>query len=169
MVSACGQISTAERGPFDQPSPKFLIWTTKAAPYPAAVEVRLVVDNDSFDKNFKIIERPATERVLKAEERRVFERALLRQRVIGPAPEGDLEPDAPACFVPHHFFRYYDRSGLQVGEVAVCFCCYQAQATPQLSFESDRRQWFAVNVSDVKALVRGMGLPTQQQCDPDEE
>lgn len=166
-ISACGQISTVEQGAFPDPSPKYLLWTTQAEAYPAAVEVRLVVDNDVFDKNYRVIERPATVRVLSAKERRDFGRALLRQRVIGPAPDGDLQPDAPACFVPHHFFRYYDRAGLQVGEVAVCFCCYQARAAPEI-IEGDRRTWFAVNVSDVKALVRGMGLPTQQQCDPEE-
>lgn len=168
LVAACGRVATGHRNASIDPSPEYMTWTSQAEPYQTATEVRLVVDNNDFDREFNLIERPETVRVLSGDERAKFEKTLYRVQVIGPAPEGDLKPERPACFVPHHFFRYYDRSGKQLGEIAVCFCCYQAQARPELPFEEDRRKWLAVDMLKVEALVKAMGLSTQQQCGGDD-
>ncbi|UTP40469.1 hypothetical protein M9M90_04615 [Phenylobacterium sp. LH3H17] len=165
-LAGCGRLVIDEN--YNTPEPvhlKFLAWYAAERPYPEATEVRLHVDNDSYDKDSNRIERPETVRVLSVAERAQFERALQRVRVVGLAPPGYNAPLGPACFVPHHFFKYYDAAGKQVGEILVCFCCLQAQAQPAMAYEDGHRQWLSVHVGKVRDLVKQMGLPTQQQCE----
>ena len=74
------------------------------------------------------------------------------------------------CFIPHHFFRYYDDVGTLVAEIRVCFCCSGADAFPALfpfeggvflhpysnSLNYDRER--------LGALIRSWGLPSDVWC-----
>ena len=137
-----------------------------AHPYPEAAVVKLAIDNTEFDhRSGRLIEHPDTIRVLTPSERATFESTLHRVRLVGFPP-----PDAPspACFVPHHFFRYYSATGKQIGEVAVCFCCGGFEATPALPFGNGRggqKDEFNVSLGKTKAFVRSLGLRTDMMCD----
>lgn len=136
-----------------------------AHPYPDAKIVKLVIRNMEFDpKTFDVIEHPDTVRVLSPTERATFENALHRVHLIGvPPPEGDLA----ACFVPHHFFRYYSATGRQIGEIAVCFCCGGFLTTPALPYGNGRRGQGDQFIGDLRAtesFVKGLGLPTNIMC-----
>lgn len=139
---------------------------TRADPYPEAAYVKLAVENAEFDRRTgQVIDRPETVRVLSATERATFENGLHRERLVGIPP---AEPASPACFVPHHFFRYYSATGQQVGEIKVCFCCGAFLATPGLPYGNGRggpKDQFTINLRETKAFVRGLGLRTDVLCD----
>jgi hypothetical protein len=139
---------------------------TPARPYPEAAVVKLGIDNTEIDQQSgRVIEHPETIRVLTSAERSTFESALHRLQLIGVPP---AEPPSPACFVPHHFFRYYSATGQQIGEVAVCFCCRGFMATPALPYgngQGGRKDEFSLDIARTKAFVRSLGLPTDMMCD----
>jgi hypothetical protein len=68
-----------------------------------------------------------------------------------------------ACFVPHHFFRFYDSIGRQVGELKVCFCCEHVQGTPMLQVASG--QALSADYTALKAVVRELGASVDVDCD----
>ena len=103
-------------------------------------------------------------RELTKEERRVFEAAISKKIVIQ-RPESDGEVGyGAACFVPHHFFRYYDGNGNNVGEIEVCFCCEDANSNPQL-IDADKDMWVEYDVPAIKQFVKSLNLPTDVNCD----
>lgn len=75
-------------------------------------------------------------------------------------------PDAlDACFIPHHFFRYYDSGGKKVGEVAVCFCCEGLLTSGSKALETEDRAMVGADYPRLKALVAELGEPTDVFCD----
>src|SRR5689334_1666272 len=112
--------------PSKDDNPTYLSMVVPAHPYPEATVVKLAVDNTEFDRRSgQVIEHPETIRVLTSDQRATFETALHRIRTVGFPPR---YTGGAACFVPHHFFRYYSASGQRVGEIAVCFCCAGVKA-----------------------------------------
>lgn len=102
-------------------------------------------------------------RLLSTDERRAFEEAIS----IASYRQTESESDAAACFVPHHFFRYYDAQGEQVGEIAVCFCCYGVFATRGLDESVAAGADYADLEFDepaLRRLVQRMGLPVDINC-----
>ena len=101
-------------------------------------------------------------RSLSAVQRRAFEATLSKVSSRNGA--------ADACFIPHHFLRYYNESGQQVGEIAVCFCCSGAAASPELfSYTGGGFLHSYVNRLDydreqLKALIESLGLPADVWC-----
>ena len=83
--------------------------------FPDAVSVRLFVNTEYGDDGLPIYGKPRG--LLLSDAQRAELQTLIKVHRI--------EPDrlVAMCFVPHHFFRYYDRSGKVVGELRVCFCC----------------------------------------------
>lgn len=145
--------------------PTYLRVITPVHAYAGATQVRLIVDNTEVDRAGQIIEHPETVRVLSPAERAAFEDALHRVRLFGFPPRED-RGFGPACFVPHHFFRYYSATGRQVGEIAVCFCCSGFDAKPAAPDANAQAGAFYVDISQAKAFVRGLGLRTEMSCEP---
>lgn len=163
LLSGCGKTRVAP--PWKGDDPTYLRVISPVHPFPQAKLVKLVIRNMEFDpKTARIIEHPDTVRVLSAGERATFESALHRVRLIGISPP---EPDMAACFVPHHFFRYYSATGRQLGEIAVCFCCGGHMATPGLPYGNGRggqADQFKMDERKTKAFVQSLGVPTDIMC-----
>lgn len=119
-------------------------------PFPGATSVRLFVNSRGANPV------PTGGILLTPAQRREFEAALHDKQP--PPPE---DRDLAACFIPHHFFRYYDARGAQMGEVAVCFCCGGVALRP--TDGADRT--FTTGYDRVERLVKSMGLPTDVNCD----
>jgi hypothetical protein len=124
-------------------------------PFPGAVKVRLFVEK-GYDPDGVPVFNKRDGRLLNAKDLADFEGALRIEKM----PEM-----MAACFVPHHFFRYYDESGKQVGEISVCFCCAGVEASEGAKISIGSDQILSADYSMIKALVLRLGEPTDVLCD----
>jgi hypothetical protein len=124
-------------------------------PFPGATEVRLFVEVRYTKDNKPILSKRNGVR-LNAAQRKAFENSLK----ITVAPEYEA-----ACFVPHHFFRYYDARGKQIGGVSVCFCCDGVAASGSKALEPPDNATLSADYRRLKALVATLGEPTDVLCD----
>ncbi len=124
-------------------------------PFPGATEVRLFVEV-GYTKDSKPILSKRNGVRLNAAQRKEFENSL---KIIA-APEYEA-----ACFIPHHFFRYYDARGKEIGDVAVCFCCVGVGAAGSKALEPPEGAMLSADYGRVKALVAALGEPTDVLCD----
>lgn len=116
VLTACGQGAVEQ----SQTGEQVLISSAAVTPYPDAAEVRLYVSTPAGTEQVEV-------RKLSLPERQAFEQTLKLDNY-----DRGFEY-AAACFVPHHFFRYFDAAGKQVGEISVCFCCGGTASTPNIS------------------------------------
>ncbi|MBI5939564.1 MAG: hypothetical protein HY859_03975 [Caulobacterales bacterium] len=150
--------------------------------FPEAVAVDLVVEPDGVKRPPTIAgpARPVADglnpalpsgalihRLTPAERNRLNELFYRREVVKWPK---DYEASAAACCVPHHEFRYYDRTGREVGRVAICFCCAcmniasaggAMEQSVAMTWESGETR-FRYNA--MKTFIRGMGYRTDYYC-----
>ena len=135
---------------------------TPVEPYPSATEVRLFVQ-DGRDADGKGLYSDQDGRLLTRSERRAIE------RTIKTAHYRPGERWAAACFIPHHFFRYYDAQGRQIGEMAICFCCAGIQESPGIPLSEGpsgtETSELTFDYTALKAAVEAMGLRTDIECD----
>lgn len=124
-------------------------------PFPGAKEVRLFVEKGYGPDGAPILNTPEG-RLLSASELADFEGALRVEK----APEA-----MAACFIPHHFFRYYDERGRQIGEISICFCCSGVEASKGAKISAGSDQILAADYKKLEALVRRLGEPTDVLCD----
>lgn len=124
-------------------------------PFPGATEVRLFVEVGYTNDSKPILSKRNGVR-LNAAQRKAFEDSLM----ITAAPEYDM-----MCFVPHHFFHYYDSSGKQIGVVSVCFCCDGVAASGSKALETPDDAILSANYRQLKTLVTALGEPTDILCD----
>lgn len=165
LLAGCGgQLAP----PPDGHAPTYVRWSVPARPFDAATEVRLELRDERIDRVGKVFDVPHPSRTLSAQERASFEQHLRRVRLVGFPLTPKVLTAGPACFVPHHFFRYYDQRGRQLGEIAVCFCCLGAEANPRLPFENGETDALSVDIPGVKSFVKSLGVPTEIQCTPGE-
>lgn len=122
-------------------------------PFPNATEVRLFVETDYRDG--KPVYTNSVGLILNPDQRSRFE-AMIH---IHKAPD-----EQAACFVPHHFFRYYNRLGKQVGEVAVCFCCEGVGVEGDAGFFVLPGQEITADYDLLRDFVSSLGEPTNVQC-----
>jgi hypothetical protein len=139
----------------------------RVVPAPDAAEVRLFVEG---------IPHRATARVnqlmndpdgilLTAEQRAILDRSVHRYRA-KPSEMGKYS--MPACFIPHHFFRYYDKGGQQIGELAVCYCCGDIRVTPyNYGPNGDASEVWDFDYDAVKKMLKAMDVPTDIDCPGD--
>ena len=69
-----------------------------------------------------------------------------------------------ACFIPHHYFRYFNQRGKQIGEISVCFCCAGVRIDPYEK-KLAGNQYVEAKYADITKLVDAMGVPTNVECD----
>lgn len=78
-----------------------------------------------------------------------------------------VDPDEPVigCFIPHHFFRYYDNSGAQIGDLEVCFCCAGIRASGAHNIVTGPNSDLGANYEELEKLVVSLGERTDFECD----
>jgi hypothetical protein len=130
------------------------------AVYPSATRVNLLV-RDKFLNNVEVSTNPEGVDLTTAE-RQEFEQSIKKSVTVRPAGKDYPGGSEAACFIPHHFFRYYDAKGTKIGEVEICFCCTGGVASPSLTTRNDDHEVF--DVERIKALVKSMKLPTDVNC-----
>ncbi|WP_411341733.1 hypothetical protein V6U71_07885 [Sphingopyxis sp. J-6] len=131
-------------------------------PWPEATHVRVFVKDisyDEFERTGKNMSNPEGV-LLSATQRAILDKSVHLYRMT----PNELENNAVAgCFIPHHFFRYYDARGRQLGELAVCYCCMGIEFSPALkSLESDEEWRF--DFPAVKKMLDEMRIPTNVNC-----
>lgn len=124
-------------------------------PFPGATELRLFVEV-GYTKDSKPVLSKRKGVLLDAAQRKAFEDSL----VITVAPEYDT-----MCFIPHHFFRYYDANGKLLGGVSVCFCCDGVAASGSKALEPPTDALLSADYQKLKKLVAALGEPTDVLCD----
>ncbi len=131
-------------------------------PFPEATKVRVFVESGYDEKTDRgIVEKDAVGRALTPEERRAFESQLSIQTPVNLSPDDDFFMIA-ACFMPHHFVRYYDASKRQIGEIAICFCCSGVQMTPDNRMKLQKDQRFEANYMNSEKLFKSWGVPNRR-------
>lgn len=151
------------KAPAPPQRPRSYIRLTHVHPFPEAAEVRLFVAT-GMKNNGDLIFKSKTGRVLTPEQRRQFESLLFVQTPVNLPPDSDYYA-VTGCFDPHHFLRYYDASGRQIGQIAVCFCCDGTSMSPsQLRLRED--QHFEADYPKLQALIGSWGEPNDIECRP---
>lgn len=155
LCGGCDGLSTGSSS--TKPGSKVSVATPVQAlnPFPAATEVRLFVVTGYDGDGWNIYGRPEG-KILSAGQRSDLEASLM----VVPMPD-----EMAACFIPHHFFRYYDKSGKQIGEIEVCFCCLGLEISRPSKIEMGSRQMLSADYKRLEALVRSMGEPTDVNCE----
>ena len=128
--------------------------------YPMGARVNLLIKN-SLLNGPELSTKPDGVDLTTAE-RLEFEQSIKKSVTVRPAGKDYPGEGADACFIPHHFFRYYDAKGTKIGEVEICFCCTGGIAKPSLTTRNDEHEVF--DVERIKALVGKMKLPTDASC-----
>jgi hypothetical protein len=123
------------------------------APYPSATRVELHVQAETRTADGQSTWFPP--RALTAEERKAVE-ATLSIPVYG-----DGSRTYSGCFIPHHFFRYFDAAGRQIGQIAVCFCCDGAAAAPRFAGEDEQLD---ADLAAIGPIIKGLGYRTDIDC-----
>lgn len=125
-------------------------------PYPKAVRAELyVAEFDYPDGDTKVVSREWSHKALTPAQLAQIESNILRRHP-------DLNGAVAACCDPHHFIRYYDKKGLQVGEVAICFCCGCVRTMPIV--QRMEAQEIAFRREEMKALMQRLGVPIDVGC-----
>lgn len=125
-------------------------------PYPGATEVRLFIEARD-GRGEPALVNPAG-RVLTEKQRVEFE-SLIAIHTISP------EDMFAACFIPHHFFRYFDGEGKLVGEIEVCFCCAGVQQSEGSKVRLSEGQTLLADFPRLESFVTSLGERTDVGCD----
>jgi hypothetical protein len=166
IVAAALSLASCDLRPLSAPKPaETLAQPAKTEPsrplasvYPDAKTVRLFVKsrrlvNDNTEVQTTWLNPAGGYRLSDGQARRL--RMYLNDAPVNEQPV--------ACFVPHHFFRFYDRTNQQVGEVAVCFCCAGVDAKPLLVSKPGRELHF--DYAATKTLVAELGAKVDVECE----
>ncbi len=122
-------------------------------PFPTATELKLFVETGHHPDGTPIMSKPDGLRLTK-DQRADFEATLLAK----------IPPEEVAgCFIPHHFFRYYDSAGDMIGEIQVCFCC--GGVVGNVSVPAG--QELAVDYGKLQTLIEALGEPVNVLCGED--
>lgn len=156
MVTVTGCDQSAPVGKVEHPSLNVSEIGKIVDPFPNASEVRLFVEVDHKKNSGEPIVNKENGVILSAADRVRFEDTL---RFVA-TPE-----EMAACFIPHHFFRYFDNKGKQVGEVAVCFCCAGAAASGSDKLTPKPAEILDADMKALENLVLDLGESTQVLCE----
>ena len=142
--------------------PPTLVAESPVRPYPDAASVRLYVEGELSEDNLEPGFLEPDGRVLSPEQRSAFEGMLSAASYRSSGTE-----EATACFIPHHFVKYYDEGGQEIGQISVCFCCTGIQAAPALGLERANGADYVDLEFDEAALrtfIEDLGLPADINC-----
>lgn len=126
--------------------------------FPTATKLRLFVEVGNDDKTGEPIFTKADGLLLTKVQRTEFESYL---RIHTDSPDEAIA----ACFIPHHFFRYFDKAGKVVGEIQVCFCCTGVEEQGASNIKMAHNQRLIVDFNKLGAFIRSLGERTDIQCD----
>ncbi len=143
------------------PPEQDIVRRDKVAPFPEATEVRLLVDSGKHDQGGQPVYTDPEGKGLSAEQRAQLESAVWIET---PIKVSEAWGDVTACFIPHHFFEYYDASGRKIGEIQVCFCCAGVQISPDSRIKLNGPQRLTGDFKKLEALVASMGELTDIAC-----
>ncbi len=125
-----------------------------------AVEIRLFVEGLPFREtpHVQALMNDTDGIPLSAAQRDILDRSLARYRLL------PSESDAtPACYDPHHIFRYFNAKGEQIGKLEVCYCCRQVRVYAPDENRAEGEIW-AFDFEGVAALLKAMDVPTDINC-----
>ena len=89
--------------------------------------------------------------------------SMLKKSVYIRQPDSD--ESFAGCFIPHHFFRFFDAKGQQISEVQVCFCCGGFYVSGAGKLNADDHEIFDGKLGQIESLVRELGVRTDINCD----
>ena len=124
-------------------------------PFPTAREVRLFVES-GYGTDKPIYSKPKG-RLLTPAQRSEFE-SLIKVHTIA------SDEAFAACFIPHHFFRYFDKSGKLVGELQVCFCCAGVKRSEDSPIRLAEGEMLSADFGRLNAFVASLGERTDVDC-----
>jgi hypothetical protein len=86
-----------------------------------------------------------------------------RQRLEAAVSYRPIEPNEAfaGCFIPHHFFKYFDSSGKETGSVSVCFCCGGARLSSDSPGSGSTEE---IDYDEIQAIVTELGISTDLGC-----
>lgn len=138
-----------------------LLKTEKLRLWPEAASVRLFVEDIPYDEigpNGNGMSNPAGVKLTKTQQALVSN-AMTRKTYTD-------ERAIVGCFIPHHFFRFYDVGGKQIGELQVCYCCGGVALRPARYGLADKQYW-GFDYDGVAKMMAEMGISSQVQCTPE--
>lgn len=164
LTVAIGVTLATVIGPVERqnPSPESQGVVIDVKPWPEATQVRVFVEDisyDEFERTGKNMSNPDGV-LLNAEQRAVLDKSVHLYRMTPKELENNW---VAGCFIPHHFFRYYDARGRQLGELAVCYCCMGVEFSPAFRSLRSNEEW-RFDFDAVKAMLDDMRIPTDVNC-----
>ncbi len=164
-VAACSEAPSKTLGASQSESDGYvepkLLKSEKLRLWPEAASVRLFVEDIPYDEigpNGNGMSNPAGVLLTKAQ-----------QKFVSNAMTRDTYSDyraVVACFIPHHFFRFYDVGGKQIGELQVCYCCGGVSLAQAKYSLADKQVW-GFDYEGVAKMMAEMGISSKVQCEPE--
>lgn len=124
--------------------------TPIASPFTAGTKILLFTESETG----KLL---STSAPLQPAQRKMLESAIFTRKVA-------VGEEFAACFIPHHFFRYYDNAGKQIGEIAVCFCCNGVTISPSGANPVYPGHLLDANYGQLGTLVEDLGARKDVEC-----
>lgn len=139
-----------------------IISMSAVRPFPEAASVKLFVEKNLNGKTIELGKPNGL--LLSPRQRLQYENTLKVWTAIRLSKDSTFGGHA-MCFIPHHFFRYYDRTGKEIGEVAVCFCCQRVEMTPEERLPLANNQELVFHPEKLDPLLKSWSQPTRVGCD----
>jgi hypothetical protein len=159
LLGGCNQKAPSAQKPSSQASEQPVFVSTPDQPvrnpFPTATEVRLFVDNE-YKGDKPSFSKPNGLKLTKSQ----------RENLESQLHVFVVDPNEPVigCFIPHHFFRYYDNGGAQIGELEVCFCCAGVRVSGAHNIAIGPNSDLGANYLGLEKLVASLGERTDIDC-----
>ena len=124
-------------------------------PFADASSVRLFVER-GYDKQGNPMFTKSRGLLLSKDQRSKFEATLHSRKI----PEAVI-----GCFIPHHFFKYYDKNDKEIGEFEVCFCCGGIRTNGASGIVIPSGHELSLDYKALESLIKALGEPTDILCD----
>lgn len=139
LLAACNQITANS--------------TERVVSFPKDAVVQLFYGDDGTEANLGTPGPRLSDKQIKKLEGNIYIRKI------------EADEEFAACFIPHHFFRYFDKKGKELGVISVCFCCYGASLDDFGASPVKTDEHLYMRHGRMEALVKELGVPTDINCD----